>query len=133
MALTLMAATNTPGRRIRLSQRTLQRLSRVLLVLLLFNVAAFAAQACAVASTSSASVDFTAPPCDGDDEGCLAETFGNDGTLRSRPAVYAQSVPPTEPLGIPVTSEQPRLPLRAAWPVLEPPAPLRLQICRLLF
>jgi hypothetical protein len=105
-------------------------------LVLLLNVAAFATQTCAIASsTSSTIVDSTAPyPCDaGDDEGCLAEIFGNDGTLHSRPIVSAHNGPPTAVLILPVSAEQSSSFRWTARPLLEPPPPLRLQICRLLF
>jgi hypothetical protein len=113
----------------------LHRVSRALLLLLLLNVAAFATQACAVASTPSAIADSTAPhPCDADgDEGCLAEIFYNDGTLRTRLVVSAHNGPPTAALTLPVSAEQPSSFRWTAWPLLDPPPPLRLQICRLLF
>jgi hypothetical protein len=116
-----------------LSQNALRRLSHVLLVLLLFNVVAFASQACAAGSVSSASIDASGAPCDEEDESCLADMFENDGTLRSRLTVFPQGVPPTQPLVMPVAPEQ-RLSFRwQAWSRVEPPIPLRLQVCKLLF
>jgi hypothetical protein len=130
-----MVTTNTPACSRRLPQIMLHQVSRALILLLLLNVATFATQICAIASsTSSTIVDSTAPhPCDADDdERCLAEIFYNDGTLRARSIVSAHNGPSTAALALPVSVKQPSSSRWTAWPLLDPPPPLRLQVCRLL-
>jgi hypothetical protein len=116
----------------RISRSTLQHVSRALLFVLLFNVAAFASQACVAPVASSAIVDLSVPPCESEAEGCLAELFANDGALQSRRVVAVPSASPTAPLVIAAAAAQPRFSHWDAWPLPEPLAPLRLQICRLL-
>ncbi|HWI14888.1 MAG TPA: hypothetical protein VNT02_11585, partial [Burkholderiales bacterium] len=72
-------------------------------------------------------------PCGEESEGCLADEFYNDGDLRIRLTVFPHSGPPTEPLVIPVVPERPSSSRSQAWSLANPPTPLRLQICRLLF
>ncbi|HWI15296.1 MAG TPA: hypothetical protein VNT02_13625 [Burkholderiales bacterium] len=78
-----------------------------MLILLLFNVVAFASQACAVASSAAQDIDAPGTPCNEESEGCLADAFYNDGNLRIRLTVSPHNGPPTEPLVIPVAPERP--------------------------
>ena len=128
-----MVTTNKAGDCIGLSGTVLGTGARVLLILLLFNFVAFAAQACVVPSSVAAGIDAPGAPCDEESESCLADAFYNDGNLRSRLTVFPRSGPPTQPLVIPVTPEPTVSSRSEAWWLSDPPTPLRLQICRLLF
>jgi len=118
----------------RLSRFTLQRLARTLLMVLLFNVGAYASQTCAAAFVAPMDNTSSTEPCDMEDGECLADLQANDGTIRSRLTVSPHDGPPTQALIVPVVSSpSPVSHQQARAPSDRSPSPLLLRICRLLF